>query len=273
MALTSCRFCGGMVSDAAAYCRHCGMALNDGQANDTQFPEAPGYPMPNGQQQPDAPQEAFGGEDAYDEEKPRKVWGYWVAIVILLAGAVTFGVLYAEKVKQLNTSESECTELQYKVSKLQGEKSTLAKQKQSAENALQSLKQKIGDTYPLIITDIEIANVYKGGAIETDYGKTLYSSRMMFLTPRIRYYGISAGTKNLKVKWYKPDGSLSTGTSSPYGFTMSDNYAIATGSNNTLTLNGWGNSISGLSWSPGTYRIEVWYGSTCLGSKSFTIYY
>ena len=93
----------------------------------------------------------------------------------------------------------------------------------------------------------------------------------MYLQPRIKYYGISSGTKTLKVKWFNPEGSLRTGTSSPYGFSQSDSHYIYSGADNTLTMNGWGNETKG-HWKAGTYRIEIWYGNTCLKSKSFTIY-
>lgn len=63
----------------------------------------------------------------------------------------------------------------------------------------------------------------------------------MYLKPRIKYYGISSGYKNLKVKWYNPNGTLKTGTSSPYGFSQSEDCFIYSGSDNTYSLNGWGN--------------------------------
>lgn len=157
------------------------------------------------------------------------------------------------------------------ITTLKSEKQKLADAKQSVEVALSNLKGKIGMTYPLIISDIEIANVTYDGDIETNYGNTIYSSNTMYLKPRIKYYGISSGYKNLKVKWYNPNGTLKTGTSSPYGFSQSEDCFIYLGSDNTYSLNGWGNRNKG-HWTSGTYRIEVWYENTCLKSKTFTIY-
>lgn len=84
------------------------------------------------------------------------------------------------------------------ISTLKSEKQKLADAKQSVEETLSNLKGKIGMTYPLIISDIEIANVTYDGDIETNYGNTIYSSNTMYLKPRIKYYGISSGYKNNK---------------------------------------------------------------------------
>lgn len=129
----------------------------------------------------------------------------------------------------------------------------------------------IGETYPLIITDIEIANTYSNGDIETGYGNKIYSRNTMYLKPKIYYTGVVSGTKTLKVKLYKPNGSLSQGNSSPSGCSYDDSFYISSYST-TETLKGWGGQYKG-HWDPGTYRIEIWYENTCLKTKSFTIYY
>ena len=208
----------------------------------------------------------------------QKVWGYWVAMIVLLIGCVLLFVMYndAHSYYEYQSSQRRSIESKYntakaQISSLESEKSNLESAKRSAEDALSTLKQKVGDSYPLIISDIEIANVTYNGDIETNYGNTLYSSRTMYLKPRIKYYGISSGNKTLKVKWYNPNGTLKNGASSPYGFSQSESCYIYSGSDNTYSLNGWGNSTRG-HWNAGTYRIEVWYGNTCLKSKTFTIY-
>lgn len=223
------------------------------------------------------------GEICHIGEKPNqpikhKVWGYWVAMIALLIGCVVLFVMYNDahsdyeyQYSQWQSAESKLKTAQERVSSLESEKSTLESEKHSAEEALATLQQKVGNSYPLIISDIEIANVTYNGDIETNYGNTLYSSRTMYLKPRIKYYGISSGNKTLKVKWYNPNGTLKTGTSSPYGFSQSENCYIYSGSDNSCSLSGWGNSTRG-HWSAGTYRIEVWYDNTCLKSKTFTIY-
>ena len=142
--------------------------------------------------------------------------------------------------------------------------------KDEAEEAKSKINS-IGDTYPMIIKDIKIANTYSNGNIETDYGNTIYSSRTMYLKPKIYYDGIVGGSKTLKVKLYEPNGSLSRGTNSPSGYSYSSSVYLYSDNNNTVILDGWGTD-SYWSWSSGTYRIEIWYENTCLKTKTFTIY-
>ena len=93
----------------------------------------------------------------------------------------------------------------------------------------------------------------------------------MYLKPKISYTGINPGRSiNLKVKWYKPNESLSTGDSSPSVFSQQSSLYVYSGSN-TETLTGWGNKNKG-HWAKGTYRIEIWYENVCLKAKTFTIY-
>lgn len=129
----------------------------------------------------------------------------------------------------------------------------------------------IKNTFPINITNIEIGNTYYDGSIETNYGSTIYSSYTMYLKPRITYTGINTGSSiNLKIKWYTPNGTMSTGDSSPSGFSQQESLYVYSGSN-TKTLRGWGNKTKG-HWGKGTYRIEIWYENVCLKAKTFTIY-
>ena len=94
----------------------------------------------------------------------------------------------------------------------------------------------------------------------------------MYLKPKITYTGINPGRSiDLKIKWYMPDGSLSTGDSSPSGYSQQRSLYVNAGSNNIETLKGWGNSTKG-NWEKGTYRIEIWYDNVCLKSQTFRIY-
>lgn len=168
-----------------------------------------------------------------------------------------------QTISALNTT---IKEQDISITKLREDNSDLSKIKKE----LSDLKNYIKNELPLIITDIEIANADNDGNIDTDYGRQIYAHRTMFLTPRIKYIGFISDYKTLKVKWYNPDGSLSTGHSSPEGFSQSETYYIMTESN-TLTLLGWGNKNKG-NWKKGTYRIEIWYEDICLKAKTFTVY-
>lgn len=200
--------------------------------------------------------------------------GYWFFIIVLAIAAVVFGSLYIEADENYSRVNREFYEYKKKyeeaTSSMRSEISSLEQERDNAKSALSSLKNKVSNTYPLIINDIEIANVAYDGDIYTNYGNTLYGNSTMYLQPRIKYTGLTSGNKTLKVRWYNSDGSIRRGTSSPFGFSQSQSVYIYNG-DNTYTLSGWGNSTKG-NWKSGTYRIEIWYGNSCLKSKTFTIY-
>lgn len=170
------------------------------------------------------------------------------------------------KNQTISTLNTKNKEQETTIAKLQKDNYNLLKTKKELSDINNQLKNKL----PLIIKDIEIANADNNGNIDTDYGRKIYGSRTMYFQPRIKYIGFISENKTLKVKWYTPDGSLSTGNSSPEGFSQSETYYIKTESN-TLTLRGWGNKNKG-HWKKGTYRIEIWYEDICLKAKTFTVY-
>lgn len=129
---------------------------------------------------------------------------------------------------------------------------------------------KVESYMPIIITDVEIANVYNNGSYETGYGGSIYSSNTMYVKPRITYEGIKTGGNiNLRIKLYTPTG-LSRGSSSPSDCSWAESMDVDEG-NNTHSFQGWGGASKG-HWSSGTYRYEFWYGNVCLKAKTFTIY-
>jgi hypothetical protein len=204
--------------------------------------------------------------------------GYWFFIILFAIAAIILGFLYVEADDNYSRANRERYEYQNKyenasstTSSLRSEISSLKQERDNAKSELSNLKSKVSNTYPFIITDIEIANVTYDGDIHTNYGNSLYASSTMYLQPRIKYTGLCSGNKTIKVKWYNPDGTIRSGSSSPSGFSQSQSMYVLSGDNNTSTLSGWGNSNKG-NWQRGTYRIEIWYENTCLKSKTFTIY-
>lgn len=185
---------------------------------------------------------------------------YWFFIILFLVTSAVLGVLYLQTSDSLSYYRWEYYQIDERLSEVNEELSET-----------KSIISNIAETYPLIITDIKIGNVYEGGDIQTDYGKRIYDYNTMYLQPKISYIGLISGTKELKVKWYNPDGTIRRGTSSPSGFSQSQSMYVYSGDNNTYTLSGWGNSSKG-HWRSGTYRIEIWYENICLKSKTFTIY-
>lgn len=198
----------------------------------------------------------------------------WILGIVAIALGVICYVLYFNYNSEL-----------YRNSNLSSEVNSLSREVNSQRNTIDELNQKynslsreydsfkagIGSRFPLLINDVKIGNTYSGGNIETTFGGTIYSSQTMYLTPQISYTGMRTGSINLKVKLFRPNGYLSTGTSSPSGYSFSSDVYVTSGESRTTSLSGWGNSEKG-HWKSGNYRIEIWYGSTCLANKTFTIY-
>lgn len=183
--------------------------------------------------------------------------GYWFFIILFAIAAIILGGLYVESEAKYSYVNQERVEYRHNY--------------ENAKSELSNLKSKVSNTYPLIITDIEIANITSDGDILTNYGNSLYGSNTMYLHPRIKYTGLTSGNKTLKIKWYTPDGTIRRGTASPSGFSLSESVHVYSGDNHYMTLSGWGNDVKG-NWRSGTYRIEIWYENSCLKSKTFTIY-
>lgn len=123
---------------------------------------------------------------------------------------------------------------------------------------------------PFIITDIKVANVESDGDIIQDYGSTIYDYKTKYLKPKIKVKPYkTSGTYTVYVKMYK-DGTLSTGTSSPKGYSYSATITLSGSQLQEFTLSGWGSKTAG-HWAAGEYRFEIWYGDYCIGSKRFNI--
>lgn len=205
-------------------------------------------------------------------EKKRSVVGYWIAIILLAILFIIFAlaslglvVINSDLEDTIAYQETEIGDLQHEIL----EKDYDYKELQST---MASLTDRIKSSFPLIISDIEIGNVTYDNDILTDYGKSIYASQACFLKPKVKYYGMVDGSRMLKTKWIRPDGTVISGNSSPSGFSQSDSFTIVSGPNQSLLMGGWGWKEPG-NWTAGTYRIEIWYGNTCLQSKTFQIYY
>lgn len=220
-------------------------------------------------------------EDNANLEKKKKQYSFVILLVLIILGCgvglfFMNGSLNNTK-NELSQARTEISELKSKLSsttnELSSTKSTLKSTKEERDEAkktLAELKEKIGSTMPIVITNVEIANTYYDGSIETDYGNTIYSSNTRYLKPRITYTGINTGENiTLNIKFYTPSG-LSTGSSSPYGCSYTCSMNVYSGENKE-TLSGWGGSSSG-HWSRGSYRYEIWYNNVCLKAKTFSIY-
>lgn len=198
-------------------------------------------------------------------------------VIVLFVAMVVGAVIFIAAIDNKNTKiRHQLSTIQNNEETISSHENTIARlnckvrKLESEYDSLESDYSSIASTYPIKITSIEIGNTYYDGSIETDYGSSLYSYRTMYLKPKISYYGYLSGSYELNIKWYKPSGEISSGTSSPMGYSQRELVYVHTGAND-LILNGWGNSSKG-HWGSGTYRIELWYGNVCLKSHTFTIY-
>ncbi len=124
----------------------------------------------------------------------------------------------------------------------------------------------------LTISDVTFANTTKNGSILDEYGQTLYSDKMRYLKPKISYSGLnSSQRKTVYVKIIKPDGSLSTGNSSPNGYSFSREITFLSGHNSYEVL-GWGSDNGGVYSCGGTYTIEFWIDGSRVYSSNFKIH-
>ena len=179
-----------------------------------------------------------------------------------------------EKTESLESMTEERNRLEGTVQQKNEERNRLEGTVQQKNNEIKQLGNKIesiGKFYPIIIDRIEIGNSDYDGNVQTEYGNKIYDYNTMFLKPKIYYTGLESGDYTLKVKWFTPDGVLSTGNSSPSGFSQSGEYYFYSGDDNTKVLSGWGSNNKG-HWKSGTYRIEIWYEDVCLKAKTFSIY-
>lgn len=119
------------------------------------------------------------------------------------------------------------------------------------------------------ISSIDIANVHYNGNIINGYGQRINSNKTEYLKPRLKITPHRTGSFKIDVKLYR-NGTLSTGESSPSGYTYSETVYISKNTHQ-IELTGWGSEMPG-HWSSGNYRFEFYYGGKILGSKSFRVY-
>ena len=121
-------------------------------------------------------------------------------------------------------------------------------------------------TSSLVINNIEFGSSYKGGATKDEFGSVLYAREIPYLNLRISYKSYSAATVYVKI--LDPDGKLSTGTSSPEGYTTT--YTLSPQSSGTF-VSGWGNEEMTV-YRPGYYTVELWHEGRKIYSKQVYLY-
>ena len=200
--------------------------------------------------------------------------GISIALVIFIIISIGLGIAVLHYSSKASKWENHCYAAQEAIRSLQSEvdkQTRIAKsaqaQLESAQAQLDKLSRACG---PIIITSVEIGNAYSDGTIETNYGNRIYSENTMYLKPKISYIGTAQRTITLYYRLYTPNGYLSTGDSSPSGYSTSTSLFVLKGEHETYLM-GWGNDNKG-NWSRGKHKLELWYANTLLFTKEFTIY-
>lgn len=108
---------------------------------------------------------------------------------------------------------------------------------------------------------VVIDNVYN----EADGSNMLDSTKITFLdfTYTVLKTSKVGNLEKLYIKIIDPNGNVSSGSSSPQGYTT------VVDINSSWT--GWGNSTAGAVYKEGTYVIEFWYQNACVGRKEVKI--
>lgn len=121
----------------------------------------------------------------------------------------------------------------------------------------------------IVIDNFSVANVEQNQDIISDFDKIIYDYKTKYIKPRMIVTSSVSGDFDLYVKFITPNG-LSTGDSSPDGYSYKNTVKLVKGENKYIYLSGWGSNVAG-KWSNGSYTIEVWCNDKLIGTKKFDI--
>ena len=307
MALVKCPVCGTLASTKGDVCPVCGKPVSeilDELNRDDEVPATEStpepvsiptplfhsyFPAPQPEPQPEPlseslpeplslpeleemePQPDSQPKHQTNTDRPRKGLAP-ILLGILGVIALALSVALTITVRKSHDRQESINQLRREVSRVKNELSKTKNSLSQAQSEHRDFVSKVSDAYPLIINKVEISNKYMDGSIRDDFGSIIYSSNTMFLGPRITYDGLKIGNITLNVKFFRPNGELATGSSSPSGYSYSVERSIKEGDGQVEYLSSWGNDNPGLYWGRGYHRIEIWYGHVCLYTKSFYIY-
>jgi len=159
------------------------------------------------------------------------------------------------------------------VERMKSEIQTLNTDLQNLKDEKDQLENTLAKFPPLVITDVKMGITKRSGEVVVEPGKTIYGSETMFLSPQIAYHGTRSESIDLKIKLFNPDGKLRgnfESSPSPSDFTYKTSLSTSEGDDTEL-LTGWGRDTKG-TYSAGSYRLEIWYDTMCLYTKTFRIY-
>lgn len=121
------------------------------------------------------------------------------------------------------------------------------------------------------ISSISFASTDKDRNIISDYGQPLIEGKVQYLKPKIYYYGKYSNNQEvtLYIRYFKSNGELVSGNSSPIGFSFKENVTIKPGSNSVI-LSGFGNEAA-TNYKEGNCKVEIWLDGEKLYETNATI--
>lgn len=172
----------------------------------------------------------------------RNAKGVVITIVIILLYAI-FGLLY-----------------------LYGDAVTAKDELLNKETELYLLKytmEKMFSDSPVLATNIKVWND------GDEPNAPIYSSLSTYLCTSADFISDTDFEGDIYYKIIGPDG-LSTGASSPIGYSYSTSIELSPYKLASKTLDGWGGKEKG-TWEAGDYSVEYWYNGKCIGKRDFKI--
>ena len=200
------------------------------------------------------------------KKQPRKVAAGWVYFLAALSAVLLF--FLGRSLVELSDDEQLIGRLSARLDTKQGELDKMKADLASREGILNEAKA----WSPILVKDVRVGNISKDGSIESDYGKTIYASDAMYLSPEVTYLSFTDTQDSLYVKLYRPDRSTPmSNSSSPRGFTYSFPVTLEEGKNASVRMSGWGYEEKGY-YEAGEYRVEIWTKDHLLYVKLFTLF-
>ncbi len=138
---------------------------------------------------------------------------------------------------------------------------------------LDGFQHAIAEIYPIMIMSVKIGNFYSDGTKETDYGDRIYSTYSYYIEPRIKFRGLTSGDVYIKMRLYKPDGTLWRDNSSLKDCSRATRIMATKNETKSISTTDFriGGGYRGY-WKRGKYMIQFWYNDrVCLYSESFNI--
>ncbi|MBL7914381.1 MAG: hypothetical protein JNL49_04980 [Bacteroidia bacterium] len=201
-----------------------------------------------------------------------------ILTVILIIALAIVGIKLTTSSSELGSLRGSVSSLQSQNSSLQSQLSQLQSSQYSSQNSynsqiseLQTAVDQIGAKYPISINEITFNNVTRELEEITTETHDFPRNDLRYVQPVIKFNSNlrSGGEYDINYKFFNPNGTLLTGSDSPYGFTwhrsiyVSGNFS----KDNTEKLSGFGFSGS----ITGRYKVEIWCNGVLVGESYFNI--